>query len=96
MKKPVNIELKKEPVYLDIGNNRSVKCVGIVGIFDLDTSTVSKVTRDFLRACERSGDVITASKTLPKSAILYDDGERRSLYFSSFTASALGGRLSGS
>ena len=80
-------------VYLDIGNNRSVKTEGIVGIFDLDRATESRTTRDFLRAAERRGVLITASSSLPKSALLYDDGERENLYLSPLTASSLEKRL---
>ena len=35
-------------MYLHIGNGVSVKEKDIIGIFDLDTSTVSKTTKKFL------------------------------------------------
>ena len=35
-------------MYLHIGNNKNVKLSDIVGIFDLETTTISKITRDFL------------------------------------------------
>ena len=35
-------------MYLHIGNKSSVKRKDIIGIFDLDTATVSKITKDFI------------------------------------------------
>ena len=32
-------------MYLHIGNGKSVKQKNIIGIFDLDTATVSKITK---------------------------------------------------
>ena len=34
-------------MYLHIGNGKSVKREDIIGIFDLDTATVSKITKNF-------------------------------------------------
>ena len=35
-------------MYLHIGNGKSLKLEDIVGIFDLDTATVSKITKKFI------------------------------------------------
>jgi hypothetical protein len=42
----------------------------LVGVFDLDTTTVSKVTRDSLAAAERRGEVCSVGGELPKSFLL--------------------------
>ena len=41
----------------------------IVGIFDLDTATVSGHTRDFLRRAQEAGRVVAAGEELPQSFI---------------------------
>lgn len=95
MKKPVVYNIKSGARYLNVGNNRSVPVSGIVGIFDMDSTTVSKNMRDWLRACEREGILISVANSLPKSVILYDDGVQRSVWFSSFNASVLRSRIIG-
>ena len=95
MKKPVIYNLKKESRYLNVGNNRSIPVSGIVGIFDIDSTTVSKNMRDWLRSCEREGVLISVANSLPKSVILYDDGVGRSVWFSSFNVSVLKARMMG-
>ena len=93
MKKPVIYNLRSKSRYLNVGNNRSIPVSGIVGIFDIDSTTVSRNMRDWLRACEREGILISVATSLPKSVILYDDGVGRSVWFSSFNASVLRSRM---
>ena len=45
----------------------------VVGVFDLDTATVSKHTRDFLRRAQEAGAVVTAGEDLPQSFIIAAD-----------------------
>ena len=42
----------------------------VVGVFDLDTATVSKHTRDFLRRAQEAGAVISAGEDLPQAFIV--------------------------
>jgi len=53
------------------GNNIFIADDTILGIFDLDTSTVNKATRDFLRESEQQGLVTAVNEELPKSFILH-------------------------
>lgn len=57
-------------MYLHIGQETVIKTQDIIAIFDLDTSTVSKVTRDYLAKMEKEKKVIAVSYELPKSFIL--------------------------
>ncbi len=57
-------------MYLYLGGNRLVRQAEVVGIFDLDTATVSRHTRDFLTRAERDGRVETVSYELPKAFVL--------------------------
>ena len=68
--------------YLHLGKDTSIEINNIVGIFDMDTSTVSKHTRDFLRVCEKENRIVNVSYELPKSYILYDFGGEYSVYLS--------------
>jgi hypothetical protein len=65
-------------MYLHIGNGNSVKRKNIIGIFDLDTATVSKITKDFIGKREKDGAVTYLDSDLPRAFILLDeDGETK-------------------
>jgi hypothetical protein len=75
--------------FLPLENNRFVKKEGIIGIFDLDKSTYTAITRKFLSRAEREGRVSTASMGLHKSFILYDDGVKEQVYLSIFARAVI-------
>lgn len=60
-------------MYLHIGNKKSVRGDGIIGIFDLDTATISKISKDFINKKQRDGLVEYDDADLPRSFILFGD-----------------------
>ena len=60
-------------MYLHIGNGQSVKKKDIIGIFDLDTSTVTKTGKDFLNGLEKNGAVEYFDDDLPRSFVLVSE-----------------------
>lgn len=75
-------------MYLHLGENTVVTDDGIIGIFDMDTSTVSKATREYLRLAERGGRVEYVNYDLPKSFIVTD----RKIYVSPINTATLNKR----
>ena len=59
-------------MYLHLGENTVVTDSDIIGIFDMDTSTVNKATRDYLSFAEQSGRLVYVNYDLPKSFIVTD------------------------
>ncbi len=59
-------------MYLHLGQNTLVRMEDIVGVFDLDTSTISKHTKNFLKKSEQEKKVINITNELPKSFIVCD------------------------
>lgn len=57
-------------MYLHIGNKKSVKKKDIIGIFDLDTATVTKTGKDFIARLEKNGGVEYNDDDLPRSFVL--------------------------
>ncbi len=57
-------------MYLHLGQNTVITHDEILGIFDLDNTTVSKKTRDYLSMAEKNGKVKVVSYELPKSFIV--------------------------
>ena len=56
--------------YLHLGGDTVVPEDDIIGIFDTDNTTQSRVTRNFLRRCEQLGGIVDVSGELPKSFVL--------------------------
>ena len=57
-------------MFLHLGQDTVIIEDDIIGIFDLDTTTVSKPTRDYLKTMQKSGNVVNVSYDLPKSFII--------------------------
>ena len=60
-------------MYLHIGEDTLVRDKDIIGIFDMDTSTVNKATRDYLKKAEKDKRVIYVNYDLPKCFVVTDD-----------------------
>ena len=77
-------------MYLHLGQDKVVNMDEIIGIFDLDTSTVSKSTRDYLAKAEKDGCVTNVCTDLPKSFIVCKgrDGKTH-VYISQISSSTL-------
>ena len=60
-------------MYLHIGEDTLIKDKEIIGIFDMDTSTVNKATRDYLKKAETDKRVIYVHYDLPKCFVVTDD-----------------------
>lgn len=61
-------------MYLHIGNDYMINSRNIVGIFDIENSSTSALTRDFLAAAEKNKRVIYCTYELPKSFVVcFDD-----------------------
>ncbi len=75
-------------MFLNAGNEE-IRKKDIIGIFDLDTATVSKKTRDFLAAAEKSGQVNLLTYDLPRSFILTVEDDKQKIYLSQYSAGTL-------
>ena len=57
-------------MYLHLGQNVVVPTKAVVGIFDMDNTTGSHLTRAFLKNAEKAGQIVNISDDLPKSFIV--------------------------
>lgn len=76
-------------MYLHLGENTVVTTKSILGIFDLDTTTISKHTRDYLAKAEKSGNVVNVSSELPKSFIVCSENNKTTVYISQISSRTL-------
>ena len=77
-------------MYLHLGNDVVVRKSDVVGIFDLDNTSQSALTRNYLAAAEKAVSVVNAAGLeLPKSFVVCADGERQTVYLSQLNSSTL-------
>ena len=79
-------------MYLSIGNDMAVRDKSIIGIFDLDNTSTSRKTRDFLEKAERDGEVVPCDD-LPKSFVLTSEYGFNRVRLTALSASTLEKRL---
>ena len=63
-------------IYLAAGQHLSIPIKDVIGIFDLDSATLSSaLTKQFLKDAEKNGIIENDAQDIPKSFILYKTGE---------------------
>ena len=76
-------------MYIHLGNKKNIREKDIIGIFDMDNATMSKITQKFLNKAQKEGRLITTVDEIPKSLILTED----KVYMSQLAPKSLYGRL---
>lgn len=76
-------------MYLHIGLDKVITTDDIIGIFDLDTSTVSKTTRDYLGLAQKAGNIEDVCTDLPKSFIVCGKKGEKKVYISQLSTQTL-------
>ena len=61
-------------MYLHLGADMIVLEKDIIGIFDLDNTTVSKITRRFLEKNEKAGRCTLVGSDIPRTFVICRDG----------------------
>ena len=79
-------------MYLPIGNDMAVREKSVIGIFDMDNTTTSKRTREFLAAAETEGQVVPCDD-LPKSFIVTAEYGLDRVYLTSLSSATLEKRM---
>ena len=78
-------------MYLHMGQDFIVREQEIIGIFDIDTTSTGKRTREFLERAENEGAVVSMTNDIPKSFIV-TDFPYETVYLSPISSAALAGR----
>ena len=79
-------------MYLSLGNDMAVRESSIIGIFDLDNTSTSARTREFLNRAEKEGAVVPCDD-LPKSYLLTAEYGLERVWLTSLSAYTLEKRL---
>ena len=76
-------------MYLHLGQNIVVPEATVIGVFDMDNTTGSQITRMFLKDSEKSGAIVSISEDLPKSFIVCSEKEITKVYLSQLSSQTL-------
>lgn len=57
-------------MFLFLGGDISVRSDEVVGIFDIEECSVSRITAGYLNACQKKRLVVNVSEDMPKSFIV--------------------------
>ena len=76
-------------MYLHLGNGIIVNTESIIGIFDLDITSQSYITRSFLTKSEKNFLVINAAEDIPKSFVVCRDNDKNLVYLSQMASATL-------
>ena len=79
-------------MYLNIGNDMSVRDSSVIGIFDMDNTSTSKRTRIFLEKAQKNGEIVPCDD-LPKSYIVTTQYGMTRVYESTLSTATLEKRM---
>lgn len=77
-------------MYIGLGKGKYIFDSDIIGIFDLDITSQSHITRKYLGASEKAGLVINAAEDIPKSFVI---SKNKKVYLSQMATSTLNKRI---
>jgi regulator of extracellular matrix RemA (YlzA/DUF370 family) len=68
-------------MYLHLGSDTVITYDRVVAVFDIDKTTVSRITKDYLTSVEKRGKIIDISSDIPKSFVICSDGKNNQTIF---------------
>lgn len=57
-------------MFLFLGGDVIVPKKDVIGIFDIEECSVSRMTADYLNSCQKKGQVVYISQDMPKSFVV--------------------------
>ncbi|MBQ6468401.1 MAG: DUF370 domain-containing protein [Clostridia bacterium] len=76
-------------MYLHLGFEKVIKSENIIGIFDLDNTTLQKSSRDYLARAEKAGNIENVCEDLPKSFVVCSENGKRKIYITQIASSTI-------
>jgi ribosomal protein S8 len=76
-------------MFLHIGGDVVIPVKNIIAILDIDTTTVSKDTKEFLKIAEEEGFIESITNDLPKSFVITETDKKSKIYLSPISSVTL-------
>ena len=80
-------------MYLHLGSDTVVNTANIISIMDLESSSYSKHSKEFLKIAEEEGFIKTVSDEIPKTFIICEENGQSVIYLTNISTKALAGRI---
>lgn len=78
--------------YIHLGNNLAIYKDDIIGIFDMDKTTTSPITKNYLTSCQNSYILEEIFKDIPYSFVVVKNRNKNKVYLSQISAVTLTNR----
>ena len=77
-------------MYVHLGGNVVINNNDIIACFDIDKTTISKITRKFLKKSQEREEIVTINENeLPKSFIVAEKNSKTKIYLSNLTVQTI-------
>ena len=76
-------------MFIHIGNDAVVRREDIIGVFDMDNTTISRFSREFLANAQKTGRICDICDDLPKSYIVTNYRGISKVYISSVSSQTI-------
>ncbi len=76
-------------MFIHIGGDVVIPMKNVIAILDIETTTLSKDTKEFLRIAEEEGFVEAISQDLPKTFIITEVDKKSKIYLSPISSVTL-------
>ena len=76
-------------MYIHLGRDYVLNDRDIIGIFNLETTTISPRGREFLNYAQKNGAVVSLSDELPQCYVLADGAVVDTVYLSELSSAAM-------
>ncbi|QNU66986.1 DUF370 domain-containing protein [Ruminiclostridium herbifermentans] len=76
-------------MFLHIGGDIVIPVKDVIAIMDIDTTTISKDTKEFLKIAEEEGFIRSISDDLPKSYVITEVDKKSIIYLSPISSVTL-------
>ena len=80
-------------MYLHLGRDTVVNTDDIIAMMDLESSSISKYSKEFLKISTEEGFVQNVSEEIPKSFIICEKDGQTVIYITNISTKALSGRV---
>ncbi|RPF43143.1 uncharacterized protein DUF370 [Hydrogenoanaerobacterium saccharovorans] len=76
-------------MYLHLGQDTVVRTSDIIGIFDIENTSLSRSTRGYLAQAEKNKLVVNVSYEMPKSFVVCCEKGKQRVYISQISSATL-------
>lgn len=76
-------------MFIHLGKDIAIPVKKIIAILDLDTTTTSKITKEFLRTAQEEAFIKNISEDIPKSFIITEENKKSKIYLSHISSVTL-------